>query len=249
MPQYVQSEDDKIRDFIFPIVTANKENGGIQILDFYGTGFLIGKRGYALTASHVVNIYNGIIGALFVTAENKWTFLEIDQIESHPSEDVAVMHIVNPDYEWKSPFLVDEKKYYGWGNFLLGGYPSDVTWEIAFEENGRKMRPDLVHIKGNIRRRYSREINNEQTRGNHFYELSEIAGQGCSGSPTFVIKNRIWHVIGIYVAEMESTYATEIGESVSLNVSYAVRSDSFYNWKPNLLSGHSIREESLNYII
>lgn len=249
IPAYIQNNDDKIRDFIFPIVTAKKENDTLQAIDFYGTGFLIGKRGYALTASHVVNAYNGMIGALFVNVENKWTFLEIDQLETHPSEDVAVMHLVNPDYDWKSPFLIDERQHYGWCEFLLGGYPSDVTWEIAYERFDPKMRPDLVHIKGNVRRRYSREINNEQTRGSHFYELSGIAGQGCSGSPIFIIENHIWHVIGIYVVEMASTYSVGNGESISLNVSYAVRSDSFSKWKPKLLSGLSIREESIDYII
>lgn len=249
---YKQGNEENIRDFIFPIVTVKKDGANtLKITSFLGTGFLIGNRGYALTCSHVIKEYNETIGALFVD-NNKWVFLFFDKIEQHLTEDVSIIHINNPDYIWKSPFLIDKNKQYGWLDYLMGGYPNDVVWEnIINTDNGYEiqLRPDLISIKGYVRRRYSGDLGIKGIKGSNFYELSTIAGKGCSGSPVFTNTNKIWKVFGIYTAE-KVIYKGDLGEQyVSTSASYAIRSESFINWKPKILDDVSIEDESKNYFI
>lgn len=103
-------------------------------------------------------------------------------------------------------------------------------------ENGQAIiRPDLVYNEGYIRRRYTGSI--PALWGSSFYELSEVAGAGSSGAPISKPTAPIWEVIGIYVGEKVNDRAT--------SVSYAVREDSFRDWKPTIL-GKSVLEESRN---
>jgi hypothetical protein len=99
--------------------------------------------------------------------------------------------------------------------------------------------PDLVFTSGYVRRRISRELPFSIYRGQTFYELSEVAGDGCSGGPVVKIPNTLsggaWEIMGIYIGA---------GEAVT-PVGYATRSDSFHSWEPQLL-GRSVRDESLD---
>ena len=70
-----------------------------------------------------------------------------------------------------------------------------------------------------------------------------MAGPGCSGSPVYINNHRVWDVIGIYVGEKSTSKG-----GFTTSISYAVREDSFRDWKPAIL-GKSILEESQDYII
>jgi hypothetical protein len=114
----------------------------------------------------------------------------------------------------------------------MWGYPEDVAIELV-EEDHVVHRPDLIYAQGYIRRRISHEI--PSIKGTQLFELSEVVGQGCSGSPIYVNRSGVWDVIGIYVGEM----LTERGTSRA----FAVREDAFRYWQPSIID-RSILEES-----
>lgn len=73
--------------------------------------------------------------------------------------------------------------------------------------------------------------------GTEFFEVSEVVGQGCSGSPLFVNRRGVLHVVGIYVGAL----LTEPGTSRA----FAVREDAFRDWKPPIID-RTVLEESLD---
>jgi hypothetical protein len=114
----------------------------------------------------------------------------------------------------------------------MWGYPEDVAMELV--ERGRTVfRPDLIYAQGYIRRRIAHEIPSIQ--GNQLFELSEVVGQGCSGSPVYVNRAGVWDIIGIYVGEM----LTERGTSRA----FAVREEAFRDWQPSIID-RTVLEES-----
>jgi hypothetical protein len=105
------------------------------------------------------------------------------------------------------------------------------------EEGHARPRPDLVYTQGYIRRRIS-DIPIPGIRGNGFFELSEVAGAGCSGSPVMLITSGpAWLVIGVYVGQRIAA-----GDDL-VRVGYAAREDLFRDWVPDLL-GVSVIAES-----
>lgn len=95
-------------------------------------------------------------------------------------------------------------------------------------------RPDMIYLQGYIRRSTNHPI--QKIRGKSFFELSQIGGTGCSGSPIFKIDQfKKWRVMGVYVGERLNDRGT--------SVSYAVREDAIREWSPQLL-GHSILVEA-----
>jgi hypothetical protein len=116
----------------------------------------------------------------------------------------------------------------------MWGYPGDVATEL--EDQGQVVfRPDLIYAQGYIRRRIAHEI--PYIKGAQFFELSEVVGQGCSGSPVYINRGDVWDVVGIYVGEL----VTERGTSRA----FAVREDAFRDWKPPII-GCTVLEESQN---
>ena len=82
---------DVIRNYVFPIApTEPTEEGPWKLISLLGTGFLIGNRGVALTAAHVVKDTTTGLAALFVGDEG-WEALAVALVEQHPGEDVAVV--------------------------------------------------------------------------------------------------------------------------------------------------------------
>ncbi len=80
-------------------------------------------------------------------------------------------------------------------------------------------------------------------RGQHLYELSELAGPGSSGSP-IVLKPLVrlmgapsWHVIGEYIGE-HFVHA----EGRVAFAGYASSVDALIEWRPQLLGGRTIFE-------
>lgn len=228
-----------IRDFVFPLVRATNESGTYTYKELIGTGFLIGRFGVALTAAHVIDQLwenlptNGVVLAMFLRPAG-WEIHEVSLKQKHPTEDVGVIKVDGIDP--RPYFFVDPMRHSFQERYYCLGYPKAVAREITrIRENAIEF-PELIYTEGYIRRTISRELEHQMYRGTSFYELSEVVGEGNSGSPIIVnygITSSRPIVIGIYIGE-------KAGEN--MNVSYAVRSESFFDWQPedfgSTISGH-----------
>ena len=112
-------------------------------------------------------------------------------------------------------------------------YPDDMMYEL--NDAGKAIgRPDMIYLQGYIRRRTNHPI--PYMRGTSLFELSQVGGTGCSGSPIFKITTtNQWRVMGVYVGERLNDRGT--------SVSYAVREDAIRDWSPQIL-GHSLLVEA-----
>ncbi|MCR4316262.1 MAG: serine protease [Planctomycetes bacterium] len=144
---------DKVRDFVFPLLSANKVQGKIEIQSFLGTAFLIGNRGYALTAAHVINNHGcELLVSMFVDENSRWCVFEINQSRVHPNQDVAIIKMSGGN--WKSPFQMRNQWEGSSRKYQMFGYPDDVARElINYDTSTAMLRPDLVYVEGYIRRR------------------------------------------------------------------------------------------------
>jgi hypothetical protein len=226
------SDSPLIRDVVLPVVTTTPDGDGLALQHFLGSGFLIGPRGYALTAAHIIPPEaDGL--AVLTASGAEWRAHVVEGCEAHPTQDVAVLKVVEPltpsrisvAGAWEGQSL----PYRSWG------YPESVMYEIV--DNGvARPRPDLVYTQGYIRRRVSWSLS--ALVGSQFFELSEAAGGGCSGGPVLRMDaGDRWLLVGVYVGQRE----TEGAEPV--RVGYAAREESFRDWRPELL-GRTVIEES-----
>jgi hypothetical protein len=228
-------QSDEIRDYVFPIATVHSGGEKPSFSKFLGTGFLIGNRGFGMTAAHVAhNFQNEVVVAMFAS-DSGWLVVPITHSEMHAREDVAIFKVAGDS--WKSFFRFSNTWEGGACKYRMFGYPEDAAYEIVFDDKVQP-RPDLVYAEGYIRRRTNHEI--PSMIGRSFFELSEVAGRGCSGSPVFKFTKPVWEVIGIYVGEKIDDRAT--------SVAYAVREESFREWTPKIL-GTSVLAESQNVSI
>lgn len=227
-----------IRDVVLPIFLGTWNDNNFEYKSITGTMFSIGKRGFAITAAHVIDLIvddggGAAVGA--VTADGAWVPVRILEWEKHPTEDVAIIRLAStPHPSWLVISNMPENQsctYDSWG------YPIVIA-ELSrkYEENG-KDNPDLVYTQGYIRRRISRGLPMSVYRGAAFYEISDIAGDGCSGGP--VIKRQsvgqpTWVIIGVYIG------AAQTG---GIQAAYATRTDAFADWQPDLLN-RTVSEES-----
>lgn len=226
---FIQS--DAIRDFVFPLCTTEVDaaTGEWRFTRFLGSAFLIGSRSYALTAAHVVADVDEFT-AMFVD-KGEWLGFKAVIVERHPTEDVALIRIKCQNL--KSIFCMNDQREYSSRSYMQFAYPDDMMYELM-QDNRATGRPDLVYLEGYIRRRTNHAIPN--INGTALFELSQIGGTGCSGSPIYKTTDltQKWTVLGIYVAERLNERGT--------SVAYAVREDVFREWSPVEL-GRTIRDE------
>jgi hypothetical protein len=117
------------------------------------------------------------------------------------------------------------------------GYPENLLYEVV-EADAVIPRPDLIYTQGYIRRRISSEL--PGLKGNAFFELSEIASDGCSGSPVLRMQagqDSLWYVVGVYVGQRT------IEGSDPVRMAYALREEAVRDWVPDL-AGISLYELS-----
>lgn len=239
------AQSGHIRDVVFPFFLVSRtQDSGVKADSFQGTGFLIGSRGFALTAGHVAQVIRGVPAvAGFVGTSGGWYGFTVREVEVHPTEDIAVVLLdKNPSgqpwHSWMQPCA----RWDGSSReYSLWGYPEDVYYEVTVDGIARG-RPDLVYSRGHIRRRLS-NIPLPGIKGKHFFELSTVAGPGCSGSPVIALPSGPgWEVIGIYCGDRSSRSSSD---SIPTSVGYAVRMDAVAGWDSKLL-GHSIVEEQIS---
>jgi len=227
---------EAIRDYVFPIASAEMRGDRIAVKQVLGTAFLIGSQGFALTAKHVIARSGAErLIAIFALQSGGWFGYEITAREVHSTEDVALVKLDGAP--WKSFFRLSNSVEHASCKYRLWGYPNDTTFELMVS-NQAVVRPDLIYNEGYIRRRFTGEL--PAIQGTSFFELSEVAGTGASGAPVCKITAPVWEVIGIYVGEKINDRAT--------SVSYAVREDSFRSWVPGIL-GKTILDESQNVTV
>lgn len=228
---FAQSDNLSLRDYVFPLCTGEKSDNGISFGRFLGSGFLIGQNAYAITAAHVIEGVKEDIFAMFVNENNQWLAFKVAESEIHPEEDVAIIktecHTLKSFLCLNNAFETQSQQYKQFA------YPDDMMHELS--DLGKAIgRPDMIYLQGYIRRRINHPI--PQMRGKSFFELNQVGGNGCSGSPIFKIdQSRKWRVMGVYVGERLNDRGT--------SVSYAVREDAIREWTPQLL-GHSILVEA-----
>ena len=235
-----------VRDYVFPVMTVDIQGATWHYKSFLGTGFLIGRRGYALTAAHVIE--NGGSGprlggithqivAAFVLESHEWKGYIIDNAEFHPEHDIALIHLhFSPDPPPRSFLPLSETTENASRTYSQWCYPKDILHEIVV--NGHALqRPDLVYLEGYVRRRMSK-ISLPVIRGQTFFELSTPGGLGASGSPLIAkdTPDGHWPVFSIYVGERKS--------EKDLSVGYGVPSEAFRDWAPQCLGGRTLLEES-----
>jgi hypothetical protein len=225
------TQGEAVRDFVFPLAQVRRERDGSMKFDQYlGTAFLIGNRGFALTAAHVVRAVQPefVLAGLF--ASNGWHGFSVRHTEHHPSEDVAVLQLEGGS--WNSPFHLAGTWEGASREYELWGYPTDAVI-TAHDPSGKLVpaAPDLVYFKGYIRRRITRAI--PGLTGESFFELSQPAYGGCSGGPLWCRGQRgSWRVVGIYAGYLP----TPDTKAPFLSVGYAIREEAFRDWMPRVMA-------------
>lgn len=223
-------EKPRVVDVILPVFTGKWIDGKFRYERSVGTCFTIGGRGFALTAAHVVEQMQedgreGIVAANL--PGGGWFPIRILASEAHASEDVALIQLEKiPMGSWLKINTSYQNHPADWYTF---GYP------IAVAEFGKDWLgdpgddPDLVYTAGYIKRRFDRELPFSIFRGKAHYELSAIAGSGCSGAPVIIKRpgESTWEVIGLYTGEATDPYP----------LGYAARMDALADWVPTLLGG------------
>jgi hypothetical protein len=231
---FIQS--DRIRDYVFPVVAAERPPSGPWVFErFLGTGFLIGRRGFGITAAHIVKALAARPVALFAPDSGGWDGYDVSVHQCHPTEDIALISLSGE--RWRSFFRLRDTRETAGCQYKMFGYPEDALYDLAALGSG-SLRPDMIYTQGYVRRRLSR-IPLPGISGSHFLELSDVAGSGCSGSPVFTIdraEGTIWDVFGVYTGERLNDRAT--------SVAYAVATDSFVRWCPSALGGRTVGDES-----
>jgi hypothetical protein len=239
------SQTDNIRDHIFPLVKVKiTESKYIEGLDLIGTGFLIGSRGHGLTAAHVIEQCfnelekNEAVVAIFWNMFSEFVAFQVTAHEKHPTEDVGILKLSHDDFY--SILEISDTYQNASCEYTCWGYPKEIAEEIKKLYKDAHQQPDLIYTQGYIRRRITRELFPTMIfRGTQFYELSEQVGEGNSGGPVIWRKSvgsHKWQIIGI-----------DIGEKEEGKISYAVRADAFFGWRPTLLKGITVREESKSH--
>lgn len=231
-----------ITDYIFPLIKAKKDpnTGNFVYEELIGTAFFIGNRGFALTAGHVIdqllenhNPEKDAIIAIFNTHPS-WTVFEIRSFEKHPTQDVGLIKVDGTN--WKSIITITDKPQHSACEYHCWGYPHEIAKEYQKLEENSDERPDIIFTQGYVRRRITGDLYPTMIfKGTAFYELSETVGGGNSGGPVILKKTTEqlkWHCFGIYIGEKEGG-----------NISYAIRADSFFDWRPEIL-GNSVGIES-----
>jgi hypothetical protein len=229
-------QGNRVFDFVFPLVNVIRApDGELDFDSLLGTAFLLhNAHGLGLTAGHVADaIQIGTTAGLFRTDDGTWYPHAVQGVERHPTDDLAIVQIEGR--EWQSPFFVGQRSAVQSSRYSTWGYPLDVSIELS--QKGRVFpRPDLIFSAGHIRRRMT-NIKVPAISGQKMYELSSVAGTGCSGAP--ICKQETTEVEGVYIGERYS-------ESDHVSVGYAVRSDAIADQWPALIETD---QQPLSFVI
>jgi Trypsin-like peptidase domain len=223
---------DTIRNVVLPIVEVEGTPPNLAYKRLLGSGFLIGGSAYLLTAAHVFRPCQPGYAVALRVVDGRFETIQLENIIEHPTEDVAICSVKIPNHviSFLQPSSMAEHQS---ADCHVWGYPSDVLYDSGETvAAGRTLqRPELIFMKGYIRRRVTRPI--PPFKGSQFYEINDSAGAGCSGAPMIVFPT--WRVCGVYMGEVTS----EQGGNPIRSRGYAVRMEAVADWlralNPNLV--------------
>lgn len=226
-----------------PILEVQRDDeGGVSYKSLLGTGFRLGDSNRFLTCAHVIDRQEYVIGFIH---DDGWVALESEVLSVHQELDIAILEI-RMDHLPPSPFVISRSNPNSALDYHCWGYPADHLHDygILNSDGITSQVPELIFTKGYVRRRFSHTL--PGLRGAQFIELSEVAGNGCSGAPIIQIKTPyqkppIHTVIGIYTGERVISEMNEDGMLVAKQrLGYATRLDGVFEW----LERHEVLSDS-----
>ena len=201
---------ERLDNMIFPVGKATYDDKlNCTGFELFGTAFLIGQDGFALTAGHVIeNIKASItnpkheakheaIAGIFKDKNNLKYACSI-QIpsgtpleEEHPSHDVSIFKLdFEPDTKLRPPFIIENGFRLSAADFYSVGYPTYLSFDNHLKARAPDgtLIPDEINIltKGYIKRLVNYGVG--KFKGNKFLELSEVGTTGYSGAPIVCIE-------------------------------------------------------------
>jgi hypothetical protein len=221
---------------VFPVAVVD----GNRVTQPRGTAFLIGLRGFALTAGHCVPRSFADFRGLF-RLPDRWVAVHVQDVALHPREDVAIMRLsINGDI-W-GMLRLDATLHSPELECEVLGYPEETYYELQADEGTAPSTPQIVNTRTYVRRRVDNRNHGMQGGGGAFYELSPIAGDGCSGAPVIAYDapgTKSYRVVGVYKGQRQMTSSAGITSAVG----YATRSSDIGDWAPAML-GRPLAEEA-----
>ena len=224
------------RDLVLPISNLDfleESNLNTKTAELVGTCFLIGGRGYALTAGHVIDQIRKDRGYVLIRNGTKWDASLIYESEVHPNDDVGIVRF-DHTRSLVSPIQLSDVDVTAGQDYHMWSYPEETASEVKNFPNHSasfaSFRPAIVFFRGYVRRSIYHNPNPNISiyRGERYYEISEVAGACASGSPVLTPEGRVF---AIYVGENSN------------RCGYASMLSSALSWSPTVL-GHSILEEA-----
>jgi hypothetical protein len=212
-----------VRDLVLPIVEVERNGSELNYRSLLGTAFSVQKASLLLTAKHV--FYSKPHKIALQVINNQWWSVGLDLLAAHPTEDVAIL---KPHWTQipSGALRVTTSRENASCHYHVWGYPEDVLFDLSEPDSFGKTLgvPDLVFSAGHVRRRFSGPI--PGLIGSNFYEMSNIAGSGCSGGPVINGYRKPYDsVIGIYVGER---FSSSSGNYKA--ISYSARFDDIADW-------------------
>jgi Trypsin-like peptidase domain len=212
-----------MRDLIVPVIEVDRQGEELVYKQLLGTAFSVAGAEFLLTASHVVEKAHDKIALQVI--DDQWWSVGLDLVAKHPTEDVAILR---PHWTARpsESLRVTASKEYGSCHYHVWGYPDDVLYDHGFVNPSgvSSQLPDLVFSAGHIRRRFSGSI--PSLFGRAFYELSEVAGSGCSGGPLIHGHRKPYgSAFGVYLGERISQQGP-----ITREIGYGVRLDEITDW-------------------
>lgn len=223
-------QTDRVRDSVLPVLKIEQTaNDTVEYQGLLGSAFLIGQRGFIISASHVLR--NGPSAVGFVENSGSWASVRVLEVEHHPDVDVAVAKVDATGLG--SIVCLDPTEVHASTTYDAWGYPVDPLYELV--DGGMvQQRPDLAFKSGHVRRRL-RSVPLPTIRGDLFLELTVPAGSGFSGAPVVTRKGGAqWGATAVYVGERRSDDSA---------VGYAVPVERLLDWSPALV-GRTVLQES-----
>jgi hypothetical protein len=212
---------NNVADFILPVCNLGHDKDGNVVAEtakLVGTCFLIGSRGFALTAAHVLHqVDNDIARVLVPDGAGSWDACLIRTGQVHPTEDVGILKIELPK-PIVSPITFAPDEPPPSAEYNMWAYPEVIAQEVQYHglpAGSLDFNPSAVYFRGYLRRKlpYSPNPSFDMYVGKHFYEVSEIAGSCCSGAPLSTMETHP-KVFAIYIGEEDKTrrcgYATNL---------------------------------------
>jgi hypothetical protein len=230
---------NNVSDFVLAICDLKfNEDGSLdkENCQLIGTCFLIGSRGYALTAAHVLEQMTLRFAHVLFSKGGDWDASLIERYEIHPTEDIGILQLDLPR-PIASPITFAETDPYPNAEYSMWAHPEEVAYEFKYHNKPidfLDFRPSPVYFKGYLGRKidYSPNPSYGPSKGSSFYEVSEIAGACSSGSPLSTLDDP-YAVFAIYAGE----------ERAGRKCGYAANLTKVIKWVPQML-GKTIVQES-----